>query len=84
MKIEAYLLTKERGCRPSDHFKDHWINNDTLHPTVKNIPVDVAENSTALPVIKLFNKFGIKVLELKGNTVLRLDLLENFIMNYED
>lgn len=84
MKIEAYLHTKERGCKPSEHFKDQWLKNEALHPKLKNIPVAISENITALPVIKLFNKFGIKVLEIKGNTVLRLDLLENFIMNYED
>lgn len=84
MKIEAYLHTKERGCKPSDHFKDHWLKCETLHPLAKSIPVEVAENATAMPMVQLYDEYGIKILELKGNTILRLDLLQNFIMNYED
>ena len=65
MKIVARLNSVEGGCDYTGHFKKYWIENKTLHPKAKAIPVEV-QKTFLDPAILVFDSQGLIILEQKG------------------
>lgn len=79
MKITAYLnreLTPQEekdgvlGCNYSKDVRDKWINNDSLHPRCKEIPVEqiAIKSDTVPPEVKLEME-GYDDLVMTGNQI---------------
>lgn len=78
-KIIAYLKDNETGCKPSAHFKEHFIENDKLHPDVKAIPIEQEIAFADEAEVQLL-KNNVPIKTLKGNELLRPDLFQEFIL----
>ena len=66
-------------CNVADHFDRNW-NKETLHPKAAACEVDI-DRDASLDCIKLVDECGELLLELFNNEALRLDKLQEFIVN---
>ena len=78
MKIEVYS-NPSSVCNVSDHFTRNWIGTDTLHPDANKVKREVFSDSDKDEINLV--KDGEVILSLKGSEALRLDLLQEFILN---
>lgn len=79
MKVLATLNPNEGGCDYSKYFKETWINNDKLHPAVKEIEVQTLATSNE-PEVAIFDK-GEIILTQKGSQI-NSAILQEFILEY--
>jgi len=79
LTITARLNPQEKGCNFSKHFKDTWINNPTLHPFCKAIPIK--ETITHFkPSVTLYANGNI-VRNMVGNDLGKTAQLQQFILD---
>lgn len=79
LSITAYLnLSDEGGCKPSAHFKEHFVDNKKLHPDLKSITVKV-EHAVTEPEVVLTDGFT-PIKTIKGNELLRPDLYQEDLL----
>ena len=78
LNIIAYLREDGKGCNPSKHFKEQFIENTKLHPYVKRIPAKVVlvEDSPQVCILK-----GHKIVKTYDEKeMLRVDLFQEDLL----
>lgn len=79
LRIKAHLRTEATGCDYSGHFRKHWIDNEKLHPAVKEIPVQEIETNLT-PKVEVYD--GRELLYQQEGNLIRLDLLQEYILKH--
>lgn len=67
MKIIALLNKQEGGCDYSSYFEKTWINNEKLHPEVKDVKLNVTYE-VRKPIVQVV-KDGDIIFEQVGNRI---------------
>lgn len=75
--IHAFLNPIERGCNYSKHFKEQWIENDTLHPKVKEVKVKV-QKTYFTPQINVYKDDHV-IISMKSNMINPAKLQEELL-----
>lgn len=83
MKGYKIIVNSNRDsvCNVAHHFRENWLgdNYEDLHPSAK-IAYKINDNATR-DEIKVVDSEGIRVLTLVDSMALRLDRLQDFLIN---
>lgn len=73
---------KTGACSVLEHFNEHWVGNEKLHPVAKAAEVEInAEANEDSIIVKHNDK---EIIRQENNEALRLDKLQSGILAHGD